>query len=500
MNICFVASECVPFVKTGGLADVLGSLPRHIQSANNTCRIVIPRYSSINVTDCGLRRVDSNTLENIRIGQHSFENIFWEGRLPDSEVLINLVECPHYFDRKQIYTNDPDEGERFLFLQKAALNVLRASGSSPDILHCNDWQAGLLPALIRHENRKDSFFETTRTVFTIHNLAYHGTFPLSIIDQAGLDPNETVPGGTYEYYGSVSMLKAGICVADAVTTVSPTYAREILTPEQGAGMDSVLRARPDNITGILNGIDLDTWNPVSDPLLPHNFSDTDLTGKDSCRTSLLNHVHLPVISEVPVIGIVSRFADQKGFALLFPFLSDLLQERFFQLIVLGTGDAGTVRYFQKLEAEFPDMISLSSGYNEELAHLIEGGADIFLMPSRYEPCGLNQMYSMRYGTIPVVRRTGGLADTVFDVDENPERGNGFSFGPYSSDALERVILRAIRSFSDKTRWSAIQRRGMTTDYSWTPAALRYTSLYSSLLASGPGSTIQVSPPESAREQ
>jgi len=488
VTICYATSECVPFVKTGGLADVLGSLPRFVSNEGHESHLFLPRYRQIDPVSFGFTRVEVTAANQLHIGDHSFPVDYWTGLLPESTVHVHLVECPYYFDRKQIYTADPDEGERFLFFQQAILSILRLSGSAPDILHCNDWQTALLPALLEQENRRDNFFTDTHTLLTIHNLAYQGCFDLSLVSKAGLDHCKTDPGQTFEYYGQFSFLKAGICLADRISTVSPSYAEEICWPEQGAGLDGVIRSRSDTVVGILNGIDVDSWNPTSDPHLSSTWNASDLRGKKACRDRLLKKSGLKVVSElsaderIPLAGIVSRFAWQKGFDLLLSALEPFLNQKRLQLVVLGSGESAIEDEFRRAEERYPDLVALETGYNEPLAHLIEGGSDLFLMPSRFEPCGLNQMYSLAYGTIPVVRHIGGLRDTITDADLDPKNGNGFAFVDFDTDSLSNALDRALAAYQAPLRWETIQRCGMRAEHSWSHSARKYLSLYRAMIA------------------
>lgn len=483
MNICFVTSECVPFVKTGGLADVSGALPRALAGmGDHSVKLFLPLYDRIRVFDHGF--VPATDLDGSRVTISGVERKYgvWYGHLPDSDVEVYLIDCPHYFHRRRVYTEDPDEGERFVLLQHAAFHIMQRYHWHPDIIHGHDWQAGLMPALLKHVYSWDGLFRDTKTVLTIHNIGYQGLFSPALAVGAGLPDREAGEGGSLEFSGAFSFLKSGIVFADRITTVSPTYADEIRTPEYGEGLEQLLTWRASCVSGILNGIDTDAWNPATDPRIHTTYSIEDVdAGKWANKQALLADFGLDARRETPVFGIVSRFAPQKGFDLLFPILVGLLDRLDIQLIVLGSGDGRTEKYFRNLAGLRPDRVGTYIGYNEDLAHRIEAGADLFLMPSYYEPCGLNQMYSLRYGTVPVVRKTGGLADTVIDVHEHPGAGNGFSFEDPRPDVVAETIRRAASVFEDRQEWHGIQERGMATDFSWHRSARAYRDLFRSAM-------------------
>lgn len=477
MRVAFCSSEVVPFAKTGGLADVSGALPPAVAALGAEVKLFMPLYDSIKVDDYGF--IYAQDLHQMMVpvaGREQPVNVFY-GHLPDSEVEVYLIDCPHYYHRGSIYTSDADEDERFILLQHAAFKIMQRYAWSPDIIHCNDWQSALMPAMLRTVYNWDELFKRTATILSIHNIGYQGLFPIGSIDKSGLSRAAWYKGGPMETHGAFSFLKTGISYSDIVSTVSETYAHEIQTPEFGAGLDGALRARGGDLYGILNGIDPAVWNPKTDPHLAANYDVESLDEKEKNKKALLSDFDLPYSPDVPVLGIVSRMAEQKGFDLLQPILEPLLRRHQVQLIVLGSGQPNLEDFFNWASATFPKQVGVYIGYNDALAHRIEAGADFFLMPSHYEPCGLNQMYSLAYGTVPIVHRTGGLADTVHDWHEMGGQGNGFSFYDASPFALFTTIERALALFKNKESWRATQRRGMETDFSWDKSAARYMDLY-----------------------
>ncbi|GAB5520661.1 MAG: glycogen synthase GlgA [Rhodothermales bacterium] len=477
MRICFASSECVPFVKTGGLADVSGALPKALAERGHEVKVFLPLYDKVRVFDHGL--VFAEDISNIPVGIGGKTITFntWYGQLPGSDAEVYLIDCPHYFHRGAVYTNDHDEDERFILFQRAVFSIIQRYNWSPDILHCNDWQTGLMPVYLRETYQWDDLFKRTASVMTIHNIGYQGRFTPGTLHNTGLSNDLFYLGGPLEFEGSLSFLKAGLAYADLITTVSPTYAQEIQTSKYGAGLDGILRARAHDLHGVLNGIDPTDWNPASDAHIPQTYDLEQLDQKEANKRALLKHAGLPYAPNVPVLGIVTRFASQKGLDLLKPILSDLLHHHRFQLVVLGSGEDDTENFFRWATHTYGDRVWAHIGYDIGLSHLIEAGSDMFLMPSHYEPCGLNQMYSLAYGTVPIVRKTGGLADTVHDFHETNGNGNGFSFYDATPYALKTTIERALALYHDKPTWRAIQHRGMSTDFSWGASADAYSRLY-----------------------
>jgi starch synthase len=474
MEILFVSSEVAPWSKTGGLGDVGGALPRALAARGHDVTVVTPRYGGIDVSAEGFDRRDGV----LRVRGEPAGVWVRPGR-PE----VHLLEHERYFgSRRGLYADGgrdyPDNAERFAFLTRAALALPAVTKKRARIVHVNDWQTGLAPYLLRHEHAQDPALAGARTVFTIHNLAYQGVFPKHVIPFLGL-PWDVFRMEAMEFHDQLNFMKAGLTFADALTTVSPTYAKEILTPDGGAGLDPVLRQRRADLHGILNGIDVTEWDPARDRHLPVHYSSRDLSGKAACKAALQREMGLPVRPDVPLLGMVSRLADQKGIDLVAAALPELLG-REVQVALLGSGSREYEDAFRRAAAERPDRVAARIGFDEALAHRIEAGADLFLMPSRYEPCGLNQMYSLRYGTLPVVRAVGGLEDTVEDFD-GWQRGTGFKFRDYTPQALLLAVRRALDTYRDRRTWQALVLRGMAQDFSWDRSARSYEALYRSLV-------------------
>ncbi len=460
-----VASEAAPFVKTGGLADVLGSLPAALVKRGNEVAVVVPRYRAA-VIDSFERIWDQMPLS---VGPHTFrvaiDQVIRQG------VRYLFVDCPPLYDRPGIYNEANvdyrDNHIRFALLNQAAIGIARHI-FRPDVFHGHDWQAGLLAPYLRSTLAGDPTFFGAKCVLTIHNLGYQGNFWAVPMQEIGLDPVLYHTEGV-EFNGMISFLKGGIVFSDAVTTVSPTYAREIQTPEYGFGFDGLLRSRFYKLRGILNGVDYVDWSPETDPYIPAHFSAADLSGKAECKRHVLAEMGLPSHPDRPLIGIVSRFADQKGFDLLAQIAGPLAQQDV-ALAVLGSGDKRFEDMFRYLATARPDKFGVRIGYDNALAHRIEAGSDMFLMPSLYEPCGLNQIYSLHYGTVPIVRATGGLDDTVDDA-------TGFKFAEYSGRALAGAIGEALHAWQSRDAWIERMRRGMARNFSWEASAAEYQKLY-----------------------
>jgi starch synthase len=480
MKIAFVAAECVPYAKTGGLADVAGALPAELVELGHEVKVFIPKYSLIDESRYGLKYNWDIGEMPIRINGVIRSAHVHQSKLPNTEIEIYFIDCPHYFYRHAIYTNDTDEDERFILFSKAVIETLQRLQWTPDIIHCNDWQTGLLPLFIKDNYNWNRMFDRTASVFTIHNIGYQGLFSRSVLFSAEIRGELFYPGGPVEHNGGISFMKAGISFADIINTVSNTYAHEILTPEYGAGLDSALQKRKDDLYGILNGVDYNIWNSETDKHLPYHYTINNLSGKYLNKKYLLKHFGITPDENIPLVGIVSRMVLQKGFDIFADAINDLLKLEL-QWIILGSGEDRFEDLFRLLSNQFPGKVGVYIGYNNELSHLIEAGADMFLMPSKYEPCGLNQIYSLKYGTVPIVRKTGGLADTVKDWDEQShyglKDGNGFSFYDYSGYALFKSVERAVNTFKHKDIWKKIQLNGMRQDFSWTRSAEKYTELY-----------------------
>ncbi len=480
MKIAFITSEALPYAKTGGLADVSGALPKALEELGCSVKIFMPKYYVIEESKYDLHYNWEIGEIKIKIGSNTRFVHIYQSMLPDSNVEVNFIDCPHYFHRDQIYTDGFDEDERFILFSKAVLETLIRLNWTPDVLHCNDWPTGLLPLFLKENYVKGEFFSKTASIFSIHNIGYQGIFNKDAVKKADINPELFYPMSPIEYYNGISFLKAAISYSDIINTVSKTYAKEILTPEYGAGLDGVLREREKDLYGILNGVDYSLWDPENDKLLPYDFSLNNLDGKLDNKEYLLNKIKLKYSHEVPLIGIVSRLVSQKGFD-LFEQVSDELMLLNVQWIILGSGENKYEEMFRDLQQNYPEKVSAYIGFNNEMSHLIEAGADMLLMSSLYEPCGLNQIYSLRYGTVPIVRRTGGLADTVKDYDESIAsgelNGNGFVFDEYTGDALLSAVSRAIDYFKDKENWNKIISTGMQQLFSWKDAAREYLTLY-----------------------
>jgi starch synthase len=487
MRVILASSEVVPFAKTGGLADVAGVLPRELEKLGHDVSIFLPAYQSI---DRKLHEIkDANISFEIPIGDRLVAGKLLETVLPDSHVKVFLVEQPGYFNRDSFYGQSgkdfSDNCERFTFFCRAILESLIQRGEAPDLIHCNDWQTGLIPAVLKTDYNHHSCFEATRTLLTIHNLAYQGLFDYEKMAITGMAA-KYFNWQQVEFFGKLNLLKTGIVFADMINTVSPTYAREIREPEQGCGLEGVLQERSGQLTGILNGIDVDDWNPETDPFLEENYSSNfnvhaGNPGKLVCKQALQKEANLKQDPEIPLIGIVGRLASQKGWPLILPVMKEFLENMNAQWVVLGTGDPNYHQQLETLQQKYPDKLGLNLGFSNEFAHRIEAGSDMFLMPSQYEPCGLNQMYSMAYGTVPIVRRTGGLADTVVNAThETCEYGtaNGFCFDEFTEEALRTAVKSALQMYNDhRPIWNQLMQAGMKRDWSWRRSAKQYEELY-----------------------
>jgi starch synthase len=480
VKVVFVSAEVAPWSKSGGLADVAGSLPQALAALGVDVTVVTPLYQTTDRTHL-VRRLSGL---GVPLGGDRLHADIWEGRAGGTRVLF--LDPPGFFERPFLYgppgAEYADNSFRFAFLARGALEVALALDLAPDLFHANDWHTGLLPILLRR-HLAWTRIGSAATVFTVHNLGYQGLFPAEVIDVLDLGADLHAPSGL-EFYGRASYLKAGLLFADAITTVSPTYAKEIQTAEHGHGMDGVVRVRAASLSGILNGIDMSAWDPATDTHLPARYDAADLRGKRTCKRALCVDLGLdaarfaPALERgAPLFAIVSRLAWQKGWDLLEPVIDDLLADLRAGLVVVGTGEPRYEHFFREVALRYPSQVAVRIGFDEGLAHRIEAGADMLLMPSRYEPCGLNQMYSLRYGTIPVVHATGGLEDTVVDDDEAPSGGTGFKFRVHTPEAFAAACERALVAYGDEAAWVARMRRAMAGDFSWQRAAREYKALY-----------------------
>ena len=472
MRILFVASEGLPFSKTGGLADVIEALPKALVASGHDVAVALPRYRGTQSKTEVLRGLA------VPMGASPRLVTIADGGLQNG-VRYFFVDDPEYFDRDQLYGSGgrdyPDNAERFAEFCRAAVEIAKRVWQS-DVIHCHDWQSALVPVLLRTVYANDSTVRSLPVIFTIHNMGYQGLFPKEVMAKIGV-PQSLYRPDALEYYEKVSFLKAGLVFGDYLTTVSRKYAQEIQTEEFGCGLQGVVRGRADRLVGILNGVDYSVWSPENDPLIAARYSAADLAGKQICKKDLLAQFHLPAENlSRPLIGIVSRFVDQKGFDLLEETASQLLNEDL-AIVALGTGEAKYEKMFRELAQKHPARLAVRVAYDNTLAHKIEAGADMFLMPSRYEPCGLNQIYSLRYGTVPVVRATGGLDDTIEPFEPASRRGTGFKFQEYNGAAMLDAVRQALAAFGDAVAWRRLQTNGMAKDFSWRASAAEYARLY-----------------------
>jgi len=482
LNILLAASEVVPYAKTGGLADVAAALPKAVARLGHNVRVVMPRYK--------LEKIEAVT-ERLP-GEFSVPFNFGEHRVAvyvDStgEVPVYFIDAPEYFSRAKLY-GETDDAERFAFFSRAVLELAKALGERFDIIHLNDWMTGLVAAYLKTVYAGDPAFDGTRTLFTIHNLAFPGLFRPDQLRKFGLPDWIYRTEGGIEFYNLASALKAGLVFSDAISTVSPRYAVEIQTPEFGEKFDGLLGARRNDLFGILNGVDYDEWNPETDKYIVANYSVSDLSGKKECKRDLLSVFGLPEDLDRPLIGCISRLSDQKGFDLILS-IADRVLDQGTAFLLLGSGEEVYERAFQALRDARRSQVGVYLGFSNELAHKIEAGADMFLMPSRFEPCGLNQMYSLKYGTAPIVRAAGGLDDTIDNFDRTSLRGNGFKFYEYNSERLLETIHEALLVYSKRDLWRALMLNGMRADHSWTRSARQYVELYQRLIGVGASATV-----------
>ena len=477
MKILFASSEVVPFAKTGGLADVAGTLPKAIAGLGHDIRIFMPRYKQINPANLNLKLVAQGI--EVELGKSQEKVDVYEGKVPQSNVIIYFVESRYFANRTELYMQDghdyPDNCEAFLTFCKSILSFAKKINWIPDIVHANDWQSAPL-VLYTHELRKiDAFFQRTATVYSVHNMAYQGNFPREKFVLSNLPDSFFVSDGL-EAWGKISFAKAGFVYSDVINTVSDTYAKEIQTKEFGCGLEGLLQKRAADVYGIVNGIDYDHWNPALDPAIAKRYSRGTLSLKAQNKLALQQEMELPQNEEVPIIGMISRLDPQKGFDLVADKINEIMQMAC-QLIVLGVGDEKYHKLLNEMKKKYPEHIGIRLEFAGDLAQRIYAGSDMFLMPSHYEPCGLGQLISFKYGTIPIVRKTGGLADTVHDYTLDNTTGDGFVFSEYNSTVFLDAVTRALEAYKDKNAWKKIQERAMDYDYSWAASAKKYISLY-----------------------
>ncbi|MFH1496427.1 MAG: glycogen synthase GlgA [Verrucomicrobiota bacterium] len=480
MKIVHAASEVYPYIKTGGLADAVGALTSTLAGRGHEVAVFLPGYRKV-VDLPEWTNVEPSLKLRIEMGDQFMSGDVRKLVVQDN-LTIYLVCRDEYFDRRNPYGNGnrdyEDNDNRFIFFAKGVVEAMRAFNLQADIVHCHDWQTGLLPLMLRHAESRHGETLADKTLFTIHNIAFQGVFPMKSFHRTNL-PEELMGIDGVEFYGQMSMMKAGILFADRVGTVSPRYAEEIQTHDFGCGLDGVVATRADDLVGLINGIDTTVWNPATDALIPANYSAADLSGKKICRAELLTRHGFDPAYAGPVFGMVCRITEQKGIDLV------LANAAWFaandcRLIVLGTGDAALTEALRKLAFSHPGKVAVSARHDEAMSHLVEAGADFFVMPSKFEPCGLNQLYSQAYGTVPLVSQVGGLVDTVIDIDAEPATGTGITFPP-TATALALGLKRALALFAQPDELAAVRRRGMTRDFSWETASQAYEDLYEDTL-------------------
>jgi starch synthase len=477
LRILFVTSEAVPFAKTGGLADVAGALPKFLEGLGCEVKLVMPYYRMVRKSGLPIQPLERPI--EVTLGNETLLADLYQCELSGKNT-VYFIGREEFFDREHLYGTPRgdyfDNAERFVFFSKAALAFCQSMNFSPDIIHHHEWQTGLIPALLQSLYSKDPLFSHSAVVFTIHNIAYQGLFREEKLPLTGLPMEMYNPEGI-EFWGKINFMKAGIVYADVINTVSQKYSKEIQTVEYGYGLEGILRKRSRDLYGILNGVDYQEWDPSHDPHLISPYSLQDLSGKRACKKDLLKELSLPPsLEDVPVLGVISRLADQKGFDLLAEILEDLF-DLDIGFVLLGTGEQKYHDLFTRISRKYPRKAGIRIAYDDRLAHKIEAGADLFLMPSKYEPCGLNQIYSLRYGTIPIVRATGGLDDTIVHYDPSTGKGNGFKFIHYDAKEFLHQIETAIHYYHQPEHWNRLLRNAMTADFSWARSAESYVELY-----------------------
>lgn len=501
MKILFAASECVPFIKTGGLADVVGALAPVLARKGHDVRVMLPKYGTIPEEFC--QQMQHVTDFYVKLGwRHQYCGI---ESLQRQGVTFYFIDNEYYFKRSYIYGLGGDEYERFGFFCRAVLDALPRLDFQPDVIHAHDWQSGMIPALLRIQYDQAQFYQNIRTIYTIHNLQYQGVFSIDQVRDVLELPADVFTDDKLECFGSANYMKAGLVYADEITTVSPSYAEEIQTAYYGERLDGLLRARRNSLSGVLNGIDIQEYDPSDDPMIPAHYTAQELSGRAQCKAALQQQLGLTVDPNVPIIGMVGRLSSQKGLDLVDHVIGQIMEENV-QLVVLGMGESRYVNLFSWAEQQYPGRVAARFQMDHQLAHRIYAGADMFLMPSQFEPCGLSQMIALRYGCVPIVRETGGLRDTVLSYNHYSNAGNGFTFFNYNAHDMLFTIRRALRYYRERPQvWSELQQRGMNGDYSWSASAETYLSLYMSILPDTPAAPapeaieapVEVSAPEAA---
>ncbi|KAA3617745.1 MAG: glycogen synthase [Calditrichaeota bacterium] len=483
IKIALVSSEIFPFSKTGGLADVSGALGKYLSKNNVDVRLITPLYSDVDLSVSNFYPVKFLQDMELWFGSHKYSYSVHTAKIPDTAASVYFISCPELYNRESLYTNDVDEHIRFALLSRAAIEICQKMAWAPDVFHCNDWQSALLPLYLKTHYSWDSLFSKSKTLLSIHNIGYQGSFNLAVINDLGFADFTHLLDDFDNKSGQFNFMKLGVIHSDKLSTVSKTYAQEIQTEEYGAGLDPMLAYRKENLVGIVNGVDYEEWDPENDTNINFPFSINKLSGKKKNKQSLLDSFDLEFSIKRPLIGMITRLVEQKGLDLIIQVLENFLAHKDMQVVVLGSGDPKYVEFFTYLKNKYPAKLGFFSGYNNKLAHLIEAGSDMFLMPSKYEPCGLNQIYSLKYGTIPIVRKTGGLADTVDLYDWEKQSGTGFVFEDYSAEGLDWAIDYALETFKHTKAWKKIISNAMKQDYSWDRQVKEYIKLYSALLKS-----------------
>jgi starch synthase len=481
LKICLAASEFTPLAKTGGLADVAAALSEYLDGQGHDVRALLPFYSSIDTSGLDIHPVEFMQDLVMECGSHRIRWSVDTAQLKDKSLRIYLLRCPQLYDRGGIYTSGADEHLRFLVLTRAAIEMCQHMGFAPDIFHCHDWHTAMAPLYLKTLYAWDKLFKNTRSVLTIHNIGYQGIFNADILPDTGLAGSAGKFHQEDMALGRISFLKTGVIYADLITTVSPTYAREILEPDHGMGLQDLLQQRRKTLVGILNGVDYGEWNPENDPLIRHKYSSRRLAGKKKNKLALMDELELNSSNNMPLVGMVTRLTYQKGIELVQKVVPALLQKRRFAMAVLGSGEPRYEHFFTWLQNNFRDRVCYYRGFSNKLAHQIEAASDIFLMPSRFEPCGLNQMYSLRYGTVPIVRKTGGLADSVQIFEPSSGKGTGIVFNDFNERAFNWAINTALDLYPNRRTWNKMVRNGMAMDYSWDRQGAIYVDTFRRLL-------------------